>query len=111
VAEVPVRLDDNGEIFDTVMVAGLVGSRLTSSKGPYANAPDTLSPVAGWWMYIRKTNGEIRRQAEPDMRSMLDSPQSLNSVHSRSEIAQGTSVASHASSLLVAGNGLTQRVT
>jgi phosphomannomutase len=64
VADVPVKLNDNGAIFDTVMVAGLVGSRLTSSKGPSADAPDTLSPVAGWWIYISKTEEELRLEAE-----------------------------------------------
>jgi hypothetical protein len=55
VADVPVKLVDNGRVFNSVMVAGLVGSRLTSSKGPSADAPDTLSPVAGWWIYIRRS--------------------------------------------------------
>jgi hypothetical protein len=70
VAEVPVKLKDNGEVFDTVMVAGLVGSRLTSSTGPSADGPDTLSPVAGWWIYIGKTEEELRLEEEAENQKM-----------------------------------------
>jgi hypothetical protein len=70
VAEVPVKLDDNGEFFDTVMVAGLVGSRLTSNKGPSSDTPDTLSPVAGWWIYIGKTEEELRLEKEAEHQKM-----------------------------------------
>jgi hypothetical protein len=66
VAEVPVELNDNGEVLDTVMVAGLVGSQLTSSKGPSLEAPDTLSPAAGWWIYIGKTEEELRLEKEAE---------------------------------------------
>jgi hypothetical protein len=68
VAEVPVDLDG----IDTVMVAGLVGSRLTSSKGPSADAPDTLSPVAGWWIYIGKTEEELRLEKETEHQKRLE---------------------------------------
>jgi hypothetical protein len=66
VAEVSVKLDG----IDTVMVAGLVGSRLTSSKGPSSGALDTLSPVAGWWIYIGKTEEELRLEKEAEHQRM-----------------------------------------
>jgi hypothetical protein len=98
VAEVPVTLVDNGQKFATVMVAGLVGSRLTCSKGPSADAPDTLSPVAGWWIYISKTDDElpskadIRRQDETDTFQRLDFPR-CDGGHA---VVQDTSLASPA---------------
>jgi hypothetical protein len=66
VADVPVKLNDNGDVFNSVMVAGLVGSRLTSSAGASADAPDTLSPVAGWWIYISKTEEELSLEAKAE---------------------------------------------
>ncbi|KAJ7809760.1 hypothetical protein B0H13DRAFT_2258847 [Mycena leptocephala] len=50
-ANVDVTLDDNGARFDCAMVAGVVGTRVSSS-GP--GKDDTVSPVAGWWMFIKK---------------------------------------------------------
>lgn len=47
-ASVDVKLDDNGLELDTVMVAGSVGIRVTSSTG---ELDDTVQPVAGWWIY------------------------------------------------------------
>jgi hypothetical protein len=56
-AEVDVKLDDNGEFFDCVMVAGLVGA-LVSSSGDTALSPrgtdDTVQPLTGWWMFTKK---------------------------------------------------------
>ncbi|GJJ78993.1 hypothetical protein EMPS_11352 [Entomortierella parvispora] len=43
-AEVPVLLNDNGEIFNTVMMAGLLGMRVS---GPKKN---TLQPQLAWWI-------------------------------------------------------------
>jgi hypothetical protein len=64
VADVPVKLWDNGETFDTVMVAGLVGTRLSSSPVAFDGKPDTLSPVAGWWIVIEKSKEELRLEQE-----------------------------------------------
>ncbi|KAJ7346390.1 hypothetical protein DFH08DRAFT_1081168 [Mycena albidolilacea] len=51
-AEVDVALDDNGELFACAMVAGAVGMRVCSS------ADDTVRPVAGWWMFVKKEGKE-----------------------------------------------------
>ncbi|KAI0379380.1 hypothetical protein F5Y04DRAFT_259635 [Hypomontagnella monticulosa] len=68
---VPVKVDDNGDIHHTRMVAGSVGIGVSSSgdileppKYYYSRKPikdlkpeekktglDTLQPVSGWWMY------------------------------------------------------------
>jgi len=43
-AEVPVLLDDNGEIFHTVMIAGLLGTRVSGAK------KNTVQPQSAWWI-------------------------------------------------------------
>ncbi|KAJ7276621.1 hypothetical protein C8J57DRAFT_1504460 [Mycena rebaudengoi] len=50
-AEVDVKLDDNGEKFDCVLTAGLVGTRVTSSD---SGTHDTVRPLVGWWMFTKK---------------------------------------------------------
>jgi hypothetical protein len=56
-AEVDVILDDNGVLFDTKMVAGLVATSVSSS-GDATLSPDgqddVVAPVPGWWMYTKK---------------------------------------------------------
>jgi hypothetical protein len=57
-AQVDVKLDDNGELFDCVLTAGLVGSMVRDSKGIGFNLHgngkgDVVSPLAGWWMYTK----------------------------------------------------------
>jgi hypothetical protein len=64
VADVPVKLWDNGETFDTVMMAGLVGTRLSSSPVAFDGKPDTLSPVAGWWIVIEKSKDALGLEEE-----------------------------------------------
>jgi hypothetical protein len=52
-AEVDVLIDDNGQMFKSVMVAGLVGSNISSSglkKDYQSGKRDTLQPVPGWWI-------------------------------------------------------------
>lgn len=71
-AEVDVKLDDNGEILQTTMIAGLVGSRVVSSKTTTttvgrrenhddddgAGQNDTLQPLPGWWILEKGTNDD-----------------------------------------------------
>ncbi|KAJ6582692.1 hypothetical protein DFH09DRAFT_1145734 [Mycena vulgaris] len=56
-AEVDVTLDDNGEHFDCVLTAGLVGTRVSSSNDTALSKTgidDTVRPLPGWWMYVKK---------------------------------------------------------
>ncbi|KAJ7886304.1 hypothetical protein B0H13DRAFT_1628012 [Mycena leptocephala] len=54
-AEVDVKLVDNGELFDCMMTAGVIGMKVSSS-GDVALSPtgsdDTVQPVSGWWIFI-----------------------------------------------------------
>lgn len=75
-ASVPVRVNDNGNIYETMMLAGLVGIQATSSgvildqgMGHYGNKHessrseegsgeetglDSIQPLSGWWMYEKQ---------------------------------------------------------
>ncbi|KAJ6582679.1 hypothetical protein DFH09DRAFT_1309619 [Mycena vulgaris] len=56
-AEVDVTLDDNGEMFECVMVAGTIGTQVSSSGDralSKSGESDTVSPAAGWWMFVKK---------------------------------------------------------
>jgi hypothetical protein len=56
-AEVDVKLDDNGEMFDCVMTAGLVATKVTSSNDLELSSTgedDTVHAVAGWWIFVQK---------------------------------------------------------
>ncbi|KAJ7474121.1 hypothetical protein FB451DRAFT_1351505 [Mycena latifolia] len=56
-AEVDVKLDDNGEIFSCALTAGLIGTQISSSNDKAlstAGEDDTVRPLLGWWMYIKK---------------------------------------------------------
>ncbi len=48
---VPVKIDDNGDVFDATMVAGSVGMRYSNSKGGGLALFDTIQPESGWWMF------------------------------------------------------------
>ncbi len=56
-AEVDVKQDDNGQKFDTLMVAGLIGIQVSDS-GIVAEGGngrrDTLQAAAGWWLFDKK---------------------------------------------------------
>jgi hypothetical protein len=56
-AKVDVTLDDNGELFSCAMIAGMVGTRVSSSGDTALSEDgrnDTVRPVAGWWMFTKK---------------------------------------------------------
>ncbi|KAJ7866487.1 hypothetical protein B0H13DRAFT_1898121 [Mycena leptocephala] len=69
-AEVDVKLDDNGEKFDCVMIAGTVGTHVTSSNDLALSSTgkdDVVSPVAGWWIFIKKENvSDAEDEMDPD---------------------------------------------
>ncbi|KAF8670643.1 hypothetical protein AX14_005830 [Amanita brunnescens Koide BX004] len=48
-AEVDVELDDNGEKFDTTLVAGSVGSQICVGTD---SVRDTIRPLPAWWYVI-----------------------------------------------------------
>ncbi|KAJ7224975.1 hypothetical protein B0H12DRAFT_1240757 [Mycena haematopus] len=55
-ATVDVTLDDNNKIFSCAMVAGMVGTQVSSSGDTTLSAngkDDTVRPVAGWWMFTK----------------------------------------------------------
>ena len=57
-SSVPVTVDDNGDSFDAMMVAGSVGINCTSSGDELADGIvglDTMSAETGWWMFERKS--------------------------------------------------------
>jgi hypothetical protein len=58
--EVDIRLDDNGTIFETTMVAGMAGYRVTGKKR------DPITPVTGWWYYTRNLEEEIKQWMEEE---------------------------------------------
>jgi hypothetical protein len=45
--QVDVELDDNGTKFDTMFVAGLIGSYISTGTR------DTVQPIPGWWYFIK----------------------------------------------------------
>jgi hypothetical protein len=56
-ADVDVRLNDNGQCFDTVMVAGLVGMIAVAAHDRRKDHDlvienGEVAPVAAWWMYM-----------------------------------------------------------
>ncbi|KZP12779.1 hypothetical protein FIBSPDRAFT_835817 [Athelia psychrophila] len=57
VVEVDLLLDDNGTVYNTLMTAGLVGTRVCDS-GDKALSPngtmDTAKPVLAWWISLKK---------------------------------------------------------
>ncbi|KAJ7268366.1 hypothetical protein C8J57DRAFT_995032, partial [Mycena rebaudengoi] len=58
-AEVDVKLNDNGETIDCLMLAGLVGTGISSSADITLSASgenDTIHPVPGWWICTKKQN-------------------------------------------------------
>jgi NADH:ubiquinone oxidoreductase subunit len=56
--QVDVQLNDNGELVDTVMIAGVVGFKVLGD-GENRN---TLTPYSGWWMFT--LDEELKEEAE-----------------------------------------------
>ncbi|KAJ6582386.1 hypothetical protein B0H19DRAFT_1207718 [Mycena capillaripes] len=66
-AEVDVKLNDNGALFDCIMVAGLVGTQVTASGDLVLSATgndDVVRPLSGWWIFTKKDNPVTREEEE-----------------------------------------------
>jgi hypothetical protein len=59
--EVDIKLNDNGEKMDSVMVAGHVGNTVSAS-GP-EGIMDTLQPQAEWFMFVKEGRPPLDYQA------------------------------------------------
>ncbi|KAJ7235154.1 hypothetical protein B0H12DRAFT_150285 [Mycena haematopus] len=69
-AEVDVKLIDNGEEFDCIMMAGVVGTHISSSGDVLLSSTgqdDTVQPAAGWWICNKKQN-VVSAQEQHDAR-------------------------------------------
>jgi hypothetical protein len=80
-ASVPVKVDDNGHEYDTIMVAGSVGIKVTSSgelltpmrRWRYGGQTrleeeptvglDTVQPESGWWIFEKKKEENEQEKA------------------------------------------------
>ena len=77
-SSVPVTVDDNGDLFDAMMVAGSVGISYASSGDELADGIvglDTISAETGWWMFERKSQAVLdEEKAEKDrkFKKMVD---------------------------------------
>ncbi|ODM14865.1 hypothetical protein SI65_09617 [Aspergillus cristatus] len=67
-ASVPVKLNDNGMEYDTMMLAGMIGIQASSSgqllEGASETGLDSIQPVSGWWMYEKTKESGSREQTE-----------------------------------------------
>ena len=71
-SSVPVTVDDNGDLFDAMMVAGSVGINCTSGGDELANdivGLDTVSPETGWWMFERKSEAVLDEEKVEEEKS------------------------------------------
>jgi hypothetical protein len=56
IAETDVKIDDNGTVFDAVMLAGSGGYQVSSSGNTEVSETgklDTIQPLSMWWIYIK----------------------------------------------------------
>jgi len=68
-AEVHVELDDNGEKFDTTLVAGLVGTLICDSgdKSPSKEGKrDTAKPFSAWWIFAQASESEQTKKGKKE---------------------------------------------
>jgi hypothetical protein len=66
-AEVDVKLDDNGQNFDTTLVAGLVGTLICDSGDKSLSEEgkrDTAKPFSAWWIFARPSDGKQAKDHE-----------------------------------------------
>ncbi|KAJ7485952.1 hypothetical protein FB451DRAFT_1231506 [Mycena latifolia] len=66
--EVDIKLIEDDVLYDCAMVAGLVGMNVSSSGDRALSGSgedDTVSPVAGWWMFV-KVDEEVMQKRTHD---------------------------------------------
>ena len=64
---VDIALDNNGDKYDAMLVAGLAIHRISSSGDTSLSASgtnDTVSPGAAWWLFNKISKEETERRAE-----------------------------------------------
>ncbi|KAF7358480.1 hypothetical protein MVEN_00898500 [Mycena venus] len=64
--EVDILVIDNGERFECAMVAGSVGTRVSSSGDlalSTSGADDTVQPIMGWWLFVKDESGMEKKAA------------------------------------------------
>lgn len=79
-SSVPVKVDDDGDVYNTMMVAGSMGIRVTSSGEALDDTDtgpglDSLQPESGWWMFerIEAPEGEDLVAEDVDLHSSISS--------------------------------------
>lgn len=63
---VDVTLDDNGDVMETVLIAGSVGAQICSTEKTelFRNGlRDTVRPISAWWLFVKLNEDEIRDDA------------------------------------------------
>ncbi|KAJ6500921.1 hypothetical protein C8R45DRAFT_897287 [Mycena sanguinolenta] len=74
-AEVDVKLIDNGEKFDCFMMAGMLGTRISSSADILLSSTgenDTVQPAAGWGMCMKKEKViSAQEEYEAEMKELM----------------------------------------
>ncbi|KAL0573501.1 hypothetical protein V5O48_008454 [Marasmius crinis-equi] len=74
-ASVPVTVNDNGRVFETKMVAGLMGIEASSTGDNLAGTDgpvlDMIRPAAGWFMYQLEAE-EQKEERKAKIKDLLD---------------------------------------
>lgn len=112
---VPVKVNDNGKELDTIMIAGSVGTRYTSSDGAGTGSGvglDSVNPVSGWWIFVKKDNVEETAEAiEASSGKLPDDTEPATSAPDQQAVAlQEDSPVTPASSSSVKDQGLISRL-
>jgi hypothetical protein len=63
--EVDIKLDDNGDVMDCMMVAGHVGNMASASEPE--GIVDTLQPQAEWFMFVKEDAPRVSYKAMDPM--------------------------------------------
>ncbi|KAJ7125545.1 hypothetical protein C8R43DRAFT_1075785 [Mycena crocata] len=61
--EVDVKVEDDDGVFDCTMVAGGIGTRVSSSGDralSQSGADDTMQTVVGWWLFVKEEEEEAQ---------------------------------------------------